>query len=61
MFIIAIFLQKSVLSFEIAPRRVFLSAPAAPNERNVAYLEKGMGIAACDVYSGRKVCFDKAI
>ena len=61
MSIIAFFLRKSVPSFEISRWRVFFSTPVAPNERNVAHLEKGMGRAACDVYSGRKFCFDKAM
>ena len=43
MSIIAFFLQKSVPSFEISRWRVFFSTPVAPNEQNVAHLEKGMG------------------
>ncbi len=57
MCIIAFFLQKNVLPFEIPQWRVFLSTPVAPNERNVACLEKGMGRGLCDAYSGIESLF----
>ena len=54
-------LWKSVPSLKISHGQVFFSTPVAPNEGNVVHLEKGMGQAACDVCSGRKFCFDKAM